>query len=330
MVVLAALGVLAVTGGASGQDEVAQTFAYIEDIVWSPDGRVIAYSYSDENSTSNDIKAAILIIDAMTQEVVKTLLSVEYPVHELDWKPDGTQLAGASYDTLGFRVWDVDLGDDIAIDQRGGQGCVSVRWHPTLEQLMVTSAGNGIGLFDANTWEYLRFMYVGGLHIDWNPDGTQFVTSSGYESEIYIADTETGERIASIETPTTRNGEIDWSADGTKIAAINYEEDLVRVWLAKYGRLLAEFDMPNVNDMRWSPDSQRLAAVSRDGYLRIWDIASGKVLATFSHSHGLYALDWSPDGTQIAFGGADTSGHPPQIMIVDAPQLPEITPTPTP
>lgn len=73
-----------------------------------------------------------------------------------------------------------------------------------------------------------------------------------------------------------------------------------------------------------------LASASDDGTVRVWNAESGDLLETFTYTGPVYALDWSSDGTQIAFGGADTTGNPPQVMIVDAPQLPEIEATVTP
>ncbi|HEY7357070.1 MAG TPA: WD40 repeat domain-containing protein, partial [Ktedonobacterales bacterium] len=70
--------------------------------------------------------------------------------------------------------------------------------------------------------------------------------------------------------------------------------------------------------LSWSPDSALLVSAAADATLRIWDVsqitrggrgALGGVhrmeAAWWGHDGAIAALDWSPDGTRIASGGAD-------------------------
>ena len=42
--------------------------------------------------------------------------------------------------------------------------------------------------------------------------------------------------------------------------------------------------------------------------MQIWDAATGNLLSAYKgHSHSVYTLAWSPDGTRIASAGADRS-----------------------
>ncbi len=81
-----------------------------------------------------------------------------------------------------------------------------------------------------------------------------------------------------------------------------------------------------VNDMAYSPDGTRLASASEDGTVKVWNAQTGALIETLTYPGPVYALDWSPDGEQIAYGGADLSGSPPEVVIVDAPQFDPITP----
>jgi WD40 repeat protein len=65
-------------------------------------------------------------------------------------------------------------------------------------------------------------------------------------------------------------------------------------------------DFAEVNEVVFSPDSQKLAAGFADGMVRIWDINNGELLFTLkAHNGPTRSLDFSPDGTQLATGGDD-------------------------
>ena len=52
--------------------------------------------------------------------------------------------------------------------------------------------------------------------------------------------------------------------------------------------------------MEFSPDGTRLATASHDTTARVWDAASGELIATLQgHKYYLVALTYSPDGTRI-------------------------------
>ena len=66
-----------------------------------------------------------------------------------------------------------------------------------------------------------------------------------------------------------------------------------------------------VNALAFSPDGRRLASgggvPSRGGEIRIWQVASGELVASFNevHSDAVLALAFSPDGRALACGAAD-------------------------
>jgi WD40 repeat protein len=62
-----------------------------------------------------------------------------------------------------------------------------------------------------------------------------------------------------------------------------------------------------VSGVAFSPDGTRLAT-SMDSTARVWDVASGKLLASLTgHSEGVSGVAFSPDGTRLASSGDKTA-----------------------
>lgn len=306
-------------GGAWGQDKITETpkptILYASALAWSPDGTSIAYSYGPESCDGN--RFPVLILDVSTGTTRRTLPIGDCNIHDLSWSPDGNRIAGASVDSIGFRVWDVRSGLLIAQNQIPGQGINSVNWHPSLDQLMLTSFGGVVVIFDAVSGEHVRSI-VNGTNVDWNSDGSQFVTTEA--GEIQIIDTATGAIELRIKTKEQYNYHLDWSADNSKIAAIVHDaspETKVQIRNAESGDVIRTLIVPNPRDISWDPHSRWLAIASGAGHVKIWDANTFRVVKSIYYADGVYALDWSPDGKKFAFAGMSMSGNPPELVFVD-------------
>ena len=55
----------------------------------------------------------------------------------------------------------------------------------------------------------------------------------------------------------------------------------------------------------WSPDGTRVAAGGKDGVLRVWDAADGRLLTSLIHPDWVRSVEWSPAGDRLASSGAD-------------------------
>jgi WD40 repeat protein len=104
------------------------------------------------------------------------------------------------------------------------------------------------------------------------------------------------------------------SPDGRRIATGNRADDVVRLWDADSGALVAELagrGERGVFALAWSPDGGRLASLALDlGRLRAplvaWDVATGEsaLLATLTLDDPLGQVAFAPDGSRL-FVGAD-------------------------
>ncbi len=113
---------------------------------------------------------------------------------------------------------------------------------------------------------------------------------------------------------------VDWSPDGTKLAAgslipngSGYGESRLMVWDASTWKVVFEQTGSDTTldsiygDIAWSPDSRSLATNLNFMGVRVFEIETGGVI---SHQDDLspHSIAWSPDGTRLVATGDMASG----------------------
>ena len=106
-----------------------------------------------------------------------------------------------------------------------------------------------------------------------------------------------------------------FSPDGTRILTASIDTT-ARLWDAASGKLIASFDLgPAWSGMdfleadrpalHFSPDSARILAASAGHSAKLWDAATGKLIASFAHQDEVFQAEFSRDGARILTASKD-------------------------
>ena len=149
---------------------------------------------------------------------------------------------------------------------------------------------------------------IGGL-LDWSPDGTRFVTEGPMESGVVdIRNAKTGGSMLSFTGHDADISGVVFSADGTMLAT-TAGDGTAKVWDPESGRGLGSVQGPEgeVTGPSFSPDGSLAAAAWHlEGTVRVWDVATSRIVHEVDAVPGALRTAFSPDGKRLAIAGLDT------------------------
>jgi WD40 repeat protein len=167
----------------------------------------------------------------------------------------------------------------------------------------------------------------------------QLAISAGYDGKIIWHELTSKKASRNIAAHKFWSWQSRVSPDGKMVASVSgqylcggykYEpaappEPPVKIFNTAKGELLHAFDhLPPVQSLAFSPDSKYLGAGNLMGDIRIWELATGKQLASWNtpsftgwgiikghyYTGGIFALMFAPDGKEIYAAGMGTTTDP--------------------
>ncbi len=273
----------------------------------------IAYSPKGQHIASASYDGTVRIWDSQTGKLIGQLKGHDGKVQSVVFTADGNRIVTGSDDKT-VRVWDARNYVQLkALEQDASVGPVAVS--PDGKAI-------AIGLYDDDDTVLVREMesgaklaamkrhYRGIRSLVYAPDGKSIVSAS-FDGDSYIWNPDTDEVTAHLEGPWAGGMSVNsvacspdgrWIAQGCGGSRVNG----IRIWNALNGKRRLSVNFDYVHEIAISPNGTRLATVSDDKTLRLWDAQDCRQLAIIAkHNDNLTSVSFHPQGGQIAAGTRD-------------------------
>ncbi len=265
---------------------------------WSPDGQRLAFVG----------RQSVRVWDVATH---KELLSLAAGGGQLAWSPRGRYLAVGIKEA---KVWDVTTGKQVlAVPlSLGPSSFPAVAWSPQETHLAVVDPSGTVQVYDLATGQSgpgLRCYSPTAHALCWSPNGQFLAVSDSHLGSrdpldpalIRIWDWRTGEEHAPLQGHRQQVRVLAWQPAGRLLASWS-RDGSAKVWDTVAGKEIRSFPHGFVGIVHgsWSPDGQRLAALSRSRVL-IWDVTMpAESLLLQGDTVEVCSLAWRPDSQRLA------------------------------
>jgi FOG: WD40 repeat len=201
-------------------------------------------------------------------------------------------------------------------------------WSPDGRWLASSDRTGSVQIWEAATGTvrlHFRTHRVCALSVAWSPD-SHFLASGDTGGYIYIWQAQNGQIQQQYHEHTRFVRSIAWSPDGRWLASGgDYGDSTLRIWEAASGKTLAvQRDQERIFSVAWSPDGTQLASANFAQRVELWNVATpqldcyretgpaiqlGHVLSYRQHHGPVYAVAWSPTGSEIVSAGQKAQAH---------------------
>lgn len=267
----------------------------VTDIAFSPDNRYLTTSGVKGFSTWNLSNSKLELLIPVNAETNTFLLS-----------PDGNNIISGGKDWV-VRYWETS-GRLLKTFNAGAQVNTIAT---TLDgKLMAAGMENGsITLWDIENWEEISSIegHPDGIRdLSFSSSGNQLLSTSRDEDLLIWSIPDLKKQFTLNENIKTIN-RLEFSKNEKWLAA-NSIDDTVRLWDIAKGSIAYTFSGYLPKGIAFSPDNQYLVTATapavawEEGFLSVWDLKSGELVATLDGYQSDQDIYFSPDGKYLISG----------------------------
>ena len=195
-------------------------------------------------------------------------------INALTFNADGSLLVGCGLgDLASIKMWDPVTGHEV---RQSGQaaGCVTSFSLSPDETLVAAGSRRGLGGNDVNM--------------------------------LSLWDVASGQEVFRVKSAPSSLNNVAFSPDGLTIATAGLvpPHHGIALWDSATGQEVLRLSehVPEVRTLTFNATGSVLVGGREDGYLHLWDMATGKTTQFFTMEHSIYACAFSPDGSFLAAG----------------------------
>lgn len=275
--------------------------AFIESVVFSPDGKTIASASYDRSIRFWDTASGKRL-----NSIVRADEGYAGRVNSVVFSADGKSvICGGGGGAV--RILDIATGKTLRMlsGHTGEVNCVALS--PDGKTIASGSWDKTIRLWDADSGNLFRTLNAADWTIwslAFSPDGTTIAAGS---TSIKLWDIASGRELWDSGGKINSVVTLAFSPDGKSIAG-STEHDVVGLLDARTGRPLKSFKghINSISSVAFSPDGKTIASASRDHTIRLWSTTTSTMLQTFEgHTGAVNSVAFSPDGTILLSGSSD-------------------------
>lgn len=231
----------------------------------------------------------------------------------LAWSPDGTMLAGSSWDYT-VTLWDVANKQQIRLFQSNLDQIFGLAWSPDGQMLANGSLDQTVLVWEPKSGKRLATLEHASRvnSLTFSPDG-RFLAVGLSGKTVQIWETSNWSEVLTLEGYSQGVSKLAFSPDGQVLASAAFGKKIT-LWKMSEAEGQVSFELlpalsahsKMVTGLKWSPVSPNLlASASDDGTLILWDTLTGSPIRTLQGWGQIKAITWSPDGRYLAAQGFD-------------------------